>query len=96
VLALLLVVAVLQQHRPQHPDAEGEQGRAVATLGDFLVYDAKDGRELYRFPTGGPVAAGISTYNVGGKQYVAVPSGNSSRDAASATGAATMVIFTLD
>jgi len=64
--------------------------------GDFLVYDAKAGRELFHFPTGGPVSAGITTYAVGGKQYVAVPSGNSSRDAASATGAATMVIFTLE
>ena len=43
--------------------------------GDFTVYDAKRGTLLYRFATGGPVAAGISTYTVAGKQYIAVPSG---------------------
>lgn len=63
--------------------------------GDFTVYDAKTGGLIYRFATGGPVAAGISTYTVAGKQYIAVPSGNSSRDSASASGSATLEIFSL-
>ena len=62
--------------------------------GDFLALDAKTGTTLYRFPTGGPIAAGVSSYAVAGKQYIAVPSGNSSRDGASA-GAATLLVFTL-
>jgi alcohol dehydrogenase (cytochrome c) len=63
--------------------------------GDFVVYEAKTGKSLYRFATGGPVAAGITTYAIGGRQYIAVPSGSSSRDSASANGAATLVIFAL-
>jgi alcohol dehydrogenase (cytochrome c) len=63
--------------------------------GDFTVYDARSGTLLFRFATGGAVAAGISTYAVAGKQYIAVPSGNSSRDSASATGSATLEIFSL-
>ena len=63
--------------------------------GDFVAYDAKTGKRLYRFATGGPVAAGITTYAVAGKQYIAVPSGSSSRDSASANGSATLVIFGL-
>jgi PQQ-dependent dehydrogenase (methanol/ethanol family) len=61
--------------------------------GDFLVLAAASGEILYHFQTGGPVAAGITTYLAGGHQLIAVPSGSSSRDAASATGAATLVIF---
>ncbi len=46
--------------------------------GDFLVLDAESGKELYRFNTGGPIGAGIVTYEIGGKQYVAVASGSPS------------------
>ena len=63
--------------------------------GSFLALDAGDGRVLYEFATGGPVAAGISVYAVAGREYIAVPSGSSSRDAASATGAATLIVFSL-
>jgi len=63
--------------------------------GSFLALDAKDGRVLYEFATGGPVAAGISVYAVAGREYIAVPSGSSSRDAASATAAATLIVFSL-
>jgi alcohol dehydrogenase (cytochrome c) len=44
--------------------------------GDFLTLDAKTGKVLYRFATGGPVGAGVSTYTVDGRQYVAVASGS--------------------
>ncbi len=63
--------------------------------GDFLALDARDGRILFRFATGGPIAAGISTYLAAGKQFIAVPSGSSSRDSATASGAATLVVFGL-
>jgi alcohol dehydrogenase (cytochrome c) len=43
--------------------------------GDFLVLDARTGDVLYRFNTGGPIGGGIVTYEVGGKQYIAVTSG---------------------
>ena len=63
--------------------------------GSFLALDARDGRVLYEFSTGGPVAAGISVYAVAGREYIAVPSGSSSRDAASATAAATLIVFSV-
>ncbi len=46
--------------------------------GDFLVFDAASGNELYRFNTGGPIGGGIVSYEVKGKQYVAVMSGRPS------------------
>lgn len=45
--------------------------------GNLLAFDAKNGDELYRFDTGGPIAGGIVTYERAGKQYVAVATGNS-------------------
>jgi alcohol dehydrogenase (cytochrome c) len=46
--------------------------------GDFLVFDATSGKEVYRFNTGGPIGGGVSTYSLGGVQYVAVVSGSPS------------------
>jgi alcohol dehydrogenase (cytochrome c) len=46
--------------------------------GDFLVLDARSGDVLYRFNTGGGIGGGIVTYEIGGKQYVAVMSGRPS------------------
>lgn len=46
--------------------------------GDFLAFDARSGEELYRFNTGGPMGAGIVTYAVDGRQYVAAMSGRPS------------------
>jgi glucose dehydrogenase/mono/diheme cytochrome c family protein len=60
--------------------------------GNFLVFDAANGRELYRFDTGGPIAGGVITYARGGRQYVAVASG-SSGGSIPLTGAATVVVF---
>ena len=39
--------------------------------GNFLVLDARTGKQLYSFDTGGPIAGGVITYEVKGKQYVA-------------------------
>ena len=60
--------------------------------GNFLALDARDGKTLYSFDTGGPIAGGVITYEVKGKQYVAVASG-SSGGSIPMTGSATVVIF---
>jgi alcohol dehydrogenase (cytochrome c) len=63
--------------------------------GNVLAFDSTTGRELYSFYTGGPVAGGITTYLVRGKQYIAVPSGNSSKSLWQTGGAATLIVFGL-
>ena len=64
--------------------------------GDFLAFDARDGRELYRFNTGGPMGGGVVTYEVRGKQYVAAASGSPSAFWTDANpGAPTIVVFAL-
>ncbi len=60
--------------------------------GNFLVLDARNGKELYRFNTGGPIAGGVVTYEQKGRQYVAVASG-SSGGSIPLTGSTTIVIF---
>ena len=45
--------------------------------GNFLVLNARNGREIYRFDTGGPLAGGIVTWEQQGHQYIAVASGHS-------------------
>ena len=44
-------------------------------LGNFLAYDSKTGKELYRFQTGSGINASPITYELDGVQYVAVLSG---------------------
>lgn len=39
------------------------------------AYDAKDGKELWKFNTGSGIRAGITSYAIDGKQYVLVPTG---------------------
>src|SRR5216117_1574457 len=46
--------------------------------GDFVAFDARNGNVLYRFNTGGPMGAGVVTYAVGGRQYIAAASGSPS------------------
>jgi alcohol dehydrogenase (cytochrome c) len=62
--------------------------------GDFLAFDAADGRELFRFYTGAGILGGVVSYAVSGRQYIATMSGGGSfnfgRD-----GAATVLVFTL-
>lgn len=64
--------------------------------GHFLAFDARTGKVLYRFPTGGAIAGGIVTYELDGRQYVATTSGNSSRTVWKTRGAASIFIFALD
>jgi alcohol dehydrogenase (cytochrome c) len=42
---------------------------------DFLAIDARDGKVLYRFNTGGSVGGGVISYQLGNKHYVATTSG---------------------
>jgi PQQ-dependent dehydrogenase (methanol/ethanol family) len=60
--------------------------------GNFLAFDAKSGKELYRFDTGGPIAGGVITYEQKGKQYIAVATGHSG-GSIPLSGSPTVVIF---
>ncbi|HEX4389434.1 MAG TPA: PQQ-binding-like beta-propeller repeat protein [Steroidobacteraceae bacterium] len=60
--------------------------------GNFLALDARNGKTLYSFDTGGPIAGGVITYQAKGKQYVAVASGHSG-GSIPLTGSNTVVIF---
>lgn len=62
--------------------------------GNFLALDARNGKTLYSFNTGGPIAGGIVTYEQKSKQYVAVATG-SSGGSIPLSGSATIVIFGL-
>jgi alcohol dehydrogenase (cytochrome c) len=42
---------------------------------DFVVIDARDGKTLYRFFTGGTIGGGVISYQIANKQYVATTSG---------------------
>jgi alcohol dehydrogenase (cytochrome c) len=46
--------------------------------GDVLALDADNGRILARLPTGGQLGAGIVTYQVDGRQYIAAATGTPS------------------
>lgn len=63
--------------------------------GNFLVFETRSGRLLYRFRSGGAIAGGVVTYEIDGRQFVAVASGNKSRTVWSTQGAATIMVFAL-
>lgn len=64
--------------------------------GNFEVLNQKNGKTLYSFYTGGPIAGGTATYEIGGRQYVAVPSGSSSRTwTPNVSPSATVFVFAL-
>lgn len=67
--------------RPMVAAVSTSAGGVVMTgelTGDFLVFDADTGAELYRFNTGGPIGAGVVSYEIEGRQYIAVASGSPS------------------
>jgi alcohol dehydrogenase (cytochrome c) len=47
--------------------------------GDVVALDADTGSIRFRFNTGGPIGGGIVSYEVDGRQYIAVASGRMSR-----------------
>ena len=85
--------------RPMVASVTSTAGNLLLTgelTGDFLAFDARDGKELYRFNTGGPMGGGIVTYEVAGKQYIAAVSGSPSPFWVDANpGAPTVVVFKL-
>ena len=60
--------------------------------GNFLVLDARSGKEVYRFNTGGPLAGGVVTWAAKGQQYIAVASGHSG-GSIPVVGSTTVVVF---
>ncbi len=60
--------------------------------GDFFVLDASNGKPVYRFNTGGPLAGGVVTWQQQGRQYVAVASGHSG-GSIPVSGSPTIVVF---
>lgn len=63
--------------------------------GLFWGLNATTGDILYEFNTGGAIGGGISTYAVGGRQYVAVTSGNASKTIWKTAGSPTVIVFAL-
>jgi alcohol dehydrogenase (cytochrome c) len=88
-----------QSKRPMVSAVTVTKGDVVFTgelTGDFLALDARDGKVLYRFNTGGGIGGGVVTYEEGGKQYVAVMSGKPSPFWVSEiAGAPTVFLFSL-
>ena len=85
----------LQSPTPMYAAVTPTAGGVLLTgdlNGDLMVLNAKTGKVIYRFDTGGPIAGGIITYEKNGKQFVAVASGNSG-GSIPLTGASTIVIF---
>ncbi len=62
------------------------------TTGDFVVFEAATGRELYRFNTGASMGGGIVSYEVQGRQYIAAESGRAGAFFG-ANGAPTVFVF---
>ena len=83
-----------QSKRPMVAAVTVTKGNVVFTgelTGDFLALDARDGKVLYRFNTGGGIGGGVVTY-----QYVAVMSGRPSPFWVSEiSGAPTVFLFAL-
>lgn len=62
--------------------------------GNWFVLDARNGRKLYNSNIdNAPIGGGTSTYEVGGKQYIAVAAGNTSRAGGSAKAVSGRVVI---
>jgi alcohol dehydrogenase (cytochrome c) len=66
-------------HAPSHAGLMSTAGGLVfgANGSDFFALNAKDGRMLWNFETGGGIIANPVTYMNEGKQYVLIPGGHS-------------------
>ncbi|MFP6681695.1 MAG: PQQ-binding-like beta-propeller repeat protein [Gammaproteobacteria bacterium] len=63
--------------------------------GKFFVFDSANGNILKTIETGGSLSGGVITYDIGGKQYVAITSGNQSRTLFGASGRPNVIIMAL-
>jgi len=88
-----------QSPRPMVAAVTTTAGNLVLTGelgGDFLVFDARTGSEVYRFNTGGSMGGGVVTYAIDGRQYVAAASGSPSNFWVDEfPGAPTIIVFSL-
>ncbi len=64
-------------------------------MGNLLALDSANGKLLHQVATGGAVAGGIITYALGGKQYLAIDSGNVSRLSFGENGKPSVIIYAL-
>src|ERR1700685_3462475 len=64
--------------------------------GNLLIFNSKTGDLVRKLQTGGALAGGMITYEIGGKQYLAFTAGNVSRTAWGALGLPSVVIMALD
>ncbi len=64
--------------------------------GNFLVFDSKTGKIVHKARAGGAMAAGVVTYELGGRQYVAYGAGNISRNAFGDLGNPSVVVMMLN
>jgi cytochrome c553 len=64
--------------------------------GNLLVFNSKSGELLRKVQTGGSLAGGMITYQIGDRQYLAFADGNVSRNAFGALGLPSIVIMTLN
>jgi PQQ-dependent dehydrogenase (methanol/ethanol family) len=64
--------------------------------GNLFVFDSKTGAVVNKVQTGGALAGGLVTYEMGGRQYVAFADGNVSRNAFGALGVPSVVIMALN
>ena len=51
------------------------QGSTGDTKGNFIGFDARDGKVLLKKNLGDPIGGGVITYELGGVQYIAVAGG---------------------
>ena len=93
--------AIRWQYRSEKPMLAGVTTTAGGLVfageltGDLIAFDAENGTVLYRFNTGGAMAAGVITYAVDAKQYVGAATGHGSITMGDARGSPTIVVFTL-
>ena len=87
-----------ESKRPMLAAVTATSGGVVFTgevTGDFLALDAYTGKVLLRFNTGGPMLGGVVTYELNGRQYVAVATGAASNLWQADPGSSTIVVFAL-
>lgn len=63
--------------------------------GNFFAFESTTGKVLLKKETGGALAGGVITYALGGRQYVAITSGNVSRLSFGENGKPSVVLYAL-
>jgi mono/diheme cytochrome c family protein len=64
--------------------------------GNLLVFNSRTGELVRKIATGGALAGGVVTYELNGRQYLAIASGNVSRNAFGALGVPSVLIMALN